>query len=220
MNAYSETYLADSMETLGEMLDYAVHGRRMPLEEFYLRFLACSAADSFGNGSPKYIAGMSGIELAQEVLACTESESAPACDYLPGPPGPEYWCGWALAYLQWYSGLSFAFIQHNGLPIGDIERMYSPLHEADISKFADIALRRIATYRRNMKNPVKRRRKALGLTQKALAERCGISLRMVQAYEQGRQDLSKAEASTLLCLAHVLRCPPEELAVQVTMLPH
>ena len=34
---------------------------------------------------------------------------------------------------------------------------------------------------------------------------------MIQAYEQRRQDLSKAEASTLLNLSRALCCKPEEL---------
>jgi DNA-binding transcriptional regulator YiaG len=102
-------------------------------------------------------------------------------------------------------------MQSHGLPVGDVADMYHPLHEADISKFADIALGRIREFENRQANPVKRLRKALRITQEELGRRCGITLRMIQAYEQGRQDLSKAEGSTLLNLSRALCCKPEEL---------
>lgn len=205
MHAYAKTYLPDAMDALGEMLDYAVHGRGFELSGFYERFLASPISDAFGNGHPKYLAGMSGIELADEVLG------APGAEYIPEPPGLEYWCGWAMAYLQWHTGWSFAYIQNHGLPISAVAEMYQPLHEADITKFVDIAIERIVSFSNAGESPVKRYRKALGITQQELAERCGITLRMVQAYEQRRQDLAKAEAATLINLSCVLCCRPEDL---------
>lgn len=208
--AYNELYLSDAMDSLGEMLDYAVNGRGLELGDFYHRFLASGIADAFGQACPKYLGGMSGIELAEAVLQRT-GESPEEVKYTQGPPYKEYWCGWTLAYLQWYTGLSFAYIDSHGLPIELLADMYHPLHEADVHKTVDMALERIRAFNAAAPNPVKVRRKALGLTQEELARRCGITLRMVQAYEQGRQDLGKAEASTMLNLARVLCCRPEEL---------
>lgn len=193
------------MDALGEMLEYAVHGRGIELSDFYDRFLASPVSGAFGDGHPKYVAGMSGIELADEVLG------APGADYLPDTPGLEYWCGWALAYLQWYTGWSFTYIQNHGLPIRVVARMYQPLHEADVTKFADLAIDKVVSASKDSDSPVKNYRKALGITQQELAQRCGITLRMVQAYEQRRQDLSKAEAATLINLSRVLCCRPEDL---------
>ena len=53
--------------------------------------------------------------------------------------GPEYWAGWALAYYQWLTRRSFAYMRKKGLGIKDVVSMYYPLHEADLSKFADAA---------------------------------------------------------------------------------
>ena len=208
--AYNELYLSDAMDELGEMLDYAVNGRGLELGDFYRRFLASGIADAFGRACPKYLGGMSGIELAETVLEST-GKSLKDMDYIPGLPYIEYWCGWTLAYLQWYTGLSFAYIDSHGFPIELLADMYYPLHEADVHKTVDIALGRIKAFNEAAPNPVKVRRKVLGLTQEELARRCGITLRMVQAYEQGRQDLARAEAATLLTLSRVLCCRPEEL---------
>lgn len=53
--------------------------------------------------------------------------------------GAEYWAGWALAYYQWLTRRSFAYMHNNGLGINEVVAMYYPLHEADLSKFADAA---------------------------------------------------------------------------------
>ena len=42
-----------------------------------------------------------------------------------------------------------------------------------------------------------------------LAEFSGVTLRMIQAYEQGDQDIMKAEAGTVFALAKVLGCSAE-----------
>nr|WP_296459165.1 hypothetical protein [uncultured Acetatifactor sp.] len=50
---------------------------------------------------------------------------------------PEYWAGWALCYYQWITGYTFSHI-HRAVPISELLGMYPALHEADITKFADI----------------------------------------------------------------------------------
>ena len=66
-------------------------------------------------------------------------------------------------------------------------------------------------YKRQSVNPLKRQRKSAGLTQKELAERSGVKVRMIKAYEQGNQDISKAEAMSVIKLARALKCLPEDL---------
>jgi DNA-binding XRE family transcriptional regulator len=52
-------------------------------------------------------------------------------------------------------------------------------------------------------------RKQSHFTQKKLAELLGVTLRMIQAYEQGDQDITKAEARTVFALARALGCAAE-----------
>ena len=49
------------------------------------------------------------------------------------------------------------------------------------------------------------------MTQKEMSDRSGVKLRMIQAYEQNYQDISKAEVSTIVRLARVLSCRVEDL---------
>ena len=50
-----------------------------------------------------------------------------------------------------------------------------------------------------------------GMTQKELADASGVSIRMIQYYEQGVNDINKAEALTVYRLADALNNRMEDL---------
>ena len=87
--------------------------------------------------------------------------------------------------------------------------MYHTLHEADISKFAEIADERIRMYYKDTN--LKRIRTAYGCTQAGLAEQSGVTLRSIQMYEQRHKDINKASAETLYRIAKALGCSIEDL---------
>lgn len=49
------------------------------------------------------------------------------------------------------------------------------------------------------------------LTQKMLADKSGVSVRMIEQYEQGKKDLNHASAETVYKLSKALGCGMEEL---------
>ena len=87
--------------------------------------------------------------------------------------------------------------------------MYHPYHEADITKFVDEMDRRISV--RTTQSRLARLRAYAGLTQKALADRSGVSVRMIQQYEQGQKKLAHAHADVVVRLSKALYCNIEEL---------
>ena len=64
MYAYDEMYLKKAQYSLGSMLDFAVYSAGQSLSVFYGLFVNSRIAKDFAHGSPKYVAGRSGIELA------------------------------------------------------------------------------------------------------------------------------------------------------------
>ena len=58
---------------------------------------------------------------------------------------------------------------------------------------------------------LKMQRKKCGLTQKELAKRSGISLRSIQAYEQGSRDLAGASIDLVRRLCQALSCSEDEI---------
>jgi len=60
-------------------------------------------------------------------------------------------------------------------------------------------------------NSLKALREARGLSQSQLAELSGVSVRMIQKYEQGERDIWKAQAITAYALAVALGVTVEEI---------
>ena len=60
-------------------------------------------------------------------------------------------------------------------------------------------------------NKLKEKRMQRKLSQSQLAKTSGVSLRMIQKYEQGDRDIKKAQAETVYKLAKALNCKMEEL---------
>jgi DNA-binding Xre family transcriptional regulator len=63
---------------------------------------------------------------------------------------------------------------------------------------------------------LKKLRDKRGYSQSKLAELSGVSLRMIQYYEQGANDINTAQAETVYRLAQALECNMEDL-LEVTI---
>ena len=95
------------------------------------------------------------------------------------------------------------------MPIQEVLDMYGIMHEADIRKFIDLATSIIK--KRKTQINLKTLRLASGLTQRELSLRANVDLRSIQMYEQGRNDINKAQGETLHNLAKALGCRIEDL---------
>ncbi len=209
MRAYDESYLNDAMDALGEMLDYAVVDCGYDADEFFEWFIVSGVATQFEQGNPKFVAGMSGVEIARDVVfrITGSREMRPATQSIDR--STEYWAGWILAYYQWYRALRFTDIANGGLPPSAVIERYI-LHEADVSKFVEAADAVLST-RAQQPTPLAKIRANRGMTQQELADASGVSLRMIQLYEQRRNNLAKASVAVILALARVLGCQVEDL---------
>lgn len=205
---YDKVYLDDAMRTLGEAMDYVVNSCNLNMDAFLDLFISGGFADQFESGVPKYVSGMSGIELVCDVL-----EKAGIKGRFPEAESSyeyslEYWCGWILAYYQWNTGKSFKRIS-NGISMVELEKLYYTLHEAPEEKTVYVLDKIIG---RNIPHTqLQILRKTAGYSQKTLAEKSGVNLRNIQQYEQRVKDINKASAGALMALARVLGCRMEDL---------
>jgi DNA-binding transcriptional regulator YiaG len=206
IHAYNETYLNDAMNNLGDMFDYAVNICGYKADDFFTYFISSEIADKFGRGNPKYVAGLSGPELAYTVIYKTFNRYP---DNIPSDSiekSPEYWAGWALAYYQWLTSARFIDLNRKGLNMEYILSLYPTLHEADITKFVNIVHEKLRKHTADDISNLQRMRKVSGLTQKELAEISGTALRMISLYEQRNKDINKAQVGTLVRLSNALKC--------------
>ena len=207
-HAYQETYLSKAQATLGDAFDYAINTCHIPGTNFIKLFTASSISRRMENGEPAYLVGKSGIEIAADVLLETTGKQLEAEPQEHFGRSREYWIGWVVCYYQWYSSRSYSEI-FAVITFEDLANMYYTLHEADITKFVDIADARMRDHFKETN--LKRIRSFYGCTQAELAKRSGVSLRSVQMYEQRNKDINKASAETLYRIAKVLGCNMESL---------
>ena len=208
IRAYQETYLSKAQAALGDAFDYAINTCRIPGLDFMKLFTASSVSRRMENGEPAYLAGKSGIEIAADIILETTGKQLETEPEEHFGRSREYWIGWAICYYQWFSGRSYSEI-FKVLSYEDLANMYHTLHEADITKFVDIADEKIRAHFKDTN--LKRFRTSYGCTQAELAKRSGVTLRSIQMYEQRNKDLNKASADALYRISRVLGCNMESL---------
>ena len=187
MSAYPETLLPNARSLLADAADYAVIDLDVSIDDFFAFFAASSYARRIERGDRSTILGISGIELAQNVL----SDKTGQHDFKPARESlhrtKAYWTGWILAFYQWTSNRTFREILQ-ALPASTIAQMYG---------VSETRLKRIRT--------------AFGCSQSRLAEMSGVGIRSIQMYEQRNKDINRAEAGSVLRLARALGCEMEDI---------
>lgn len=212
MYAYDRVYLEKSRMALGRMLDYAVYDLGYDITDFFHLFIESGVAVLFENGDYSVLVGMSGVELAYEVLEKSGVVYERMKPRYTANRSEEFWTGWALAYYQWETSMSFEEIVRY-VPLIDILALYSPYHEMDIRQFVDKMneLHHVARPESNLK----RIRQKVGLSQRELANLSGIPVRTIQQYEQRKKDINKAQAEYIVMLAKTLCCGYEDLLEKI-----
>jgi len=209
IHAFDKTYLDSTMSCLGAMLDYAVNSCQQELSLFYEQFLRSGVAQQIERGNPRYLCGLSGVEMAHLVAIRTGSP-LPEANPLIDMGSPEYWTGWTLAYLQWHFGRGFKSLYQAGVGVDTLIQRYASLHEADLSKAVRFAQKSLERNQVHF-HPLKEQRRNMHLTQQELSTLSGVSLRAIRAYEQSQLSLSNAGAASIVRLARVLGCTPADL---------
>lgn len=204
VHAYSELYLNDAMTNIAELFNYVSDAES--LDELFFLFIKKGYAYEFGRGNVYF------LNMPPHVLySMITDRKAPQAPMVELGRSPQYWCGFVLAYYQWYTGLSFKKIQDK-LPPSKILALYHPLHEASLEKFVEVAnsiVLQKETY-------LEEYRKYAKLSQKELAFRSGVPLKMIQLYEQRKVNINDAPAYHLLRFSRVLSCTIEDL-IEVEM---
>ena len=236
-HAYDRICLDRAAEVLGRMLDYSAYSLHYDAAAMIELFIASGIAARFEYGEISIIAGMSGVELAYEVLEKSGIAFERTQPRYTKGLSAEYWCGYALARMQWKTGIPFeqiirsfspaAFISGytnsrltflDGLPLDLSEKERSEKIQAFGRQFSEQAVTGFTSASIDVgksgiigDTPLKKMRIKNGLSQSGLAKASGVPLRTIQQYEQRQKDLAKARAEYLIALSRALGCDPSRL---------
>ena len=200
IHAYSDVYLNSVMHNLAALFDIAINAEGMNPDVFADMFVNSEIASGIEAGVPDILAGKSATEMLMIILDKDVDYTV-----IPVDRTPEYWAGWILANAQWYLNKSFEEIL-SVMPFSKLVAMYYPYHEADEMK----TIEKIKDCFPSV-SALKAIRKKRKLTQEQLALLSGVNIRSIRSYEQGDNDISKAQGDTLQMLAKALDCTIEEL---------
>lgn len=207
IKSYSDLYVEEACTNLGAMMEHAVV-IGFDTDAFWNLFKASELARQIEKGNPRYIAGCSGRDYIDIVINKNDEHEIINDDERVLSYDEYYWAGYALGGLQQKTGLSFFDIDKI-LPFKNVLQMYKPLHEADLSKFYDLAIKKISSY--SEKTNLRKIRVACGLSQSQLAKASDVDLRSIQMYEQRKNDINKSQSTTLYKLSKALHCNLEAL---------
>lgn len=201
IHAYNEIYLSAVMKNLAALFDIAVNAEEIDANEFGKMFASSDVARQIENAVPDMLAGKSATEMLSVILNKDVEYTL-----VPMDRTPEYWAGWILAKAQWELNKPFERIL-NVMPLSSLISLYYPYHEADESKTVELIKQSFP----KKESTLKRLRKKRQLTQEQLALLSGVNIRSIRSYEQGENELIKAQGEILQMLANVLDCTIEDL---------
>lgn len=136
--AYIEPYLKDVMRNVGVLSHFCINEYGMSPERFANLFAKSHVAEQISNANPRFLAGLSGKEMADMIIEESKEDGYRRVDTDIYHVTPEYWAGWVSAYYQWYTAKSFAQLHADGQTYDRVLKMYHPLHEADLSKVVEV----------------------------------------------------------------------------------
>ncbi len=200
IHAYSDLYLSSVMHNLAALFDIAINAEGINADEFANKFAGSDVAKGIESGVPDFLAGKSATEMLMIILDKDVDYTT-----VPVDRTPEYWAGWVLAKAQWYLNKPFGEILA-AMPFAKMINMYYPYHEADEMKTVEVIEACFPSG-----SALKTIRKKRKLSQEDLALLSGVNVRSIRAYEQGKNDITKAQVDTLLMLAGALDCSVEDL---------
>lgn len=207
-HAYQEIYLNKAQSIVGDIFDYGINVLNISGNDLIKLFIVSSASKRIESGEFSYFLGKSGIEILVDILEETTKDKFVIDIQENFIPSKEYWIGWAATYYQWYSDRKYSEI-FRVVSFEDMTKMYYMLHEADISKFAEIVGEKVKKY--YDETNLKRIRTTYGYTQSELSRCSGVSLRSIQMYEQRNKNINKASVDTMYNLSKTLGCRIEDL---------
>lgn len=204
MESYSKEYLHTAKKNLANCFDYAINDQKIDGESFYSVFTNSKYTNLFESGNPSVIAGLSGMELAMNIL--NEKMQLKNFNKKIHKNGKtrEYWIGYSICEYQWRTNISFKKIK-DFISYKTLLSMYKIYHEMDIERFIE-ALDEIRDEKNKNSIKLKEIRNAASLSQSELARLSGVNIRSIRAYEQNTNNIEKAEYRTLKQISKALKC--------------
>lgn len=192
-------YTTSVQRLFARIFDFACFELGYDVEEFGKIFLESEVVQKLEDNDYGFMLGHSGFEMVNMILG---KEYEPSYSF---ERSTFYWLGYVLGYVWINSNYTLKQII-NVISFSDLQHMYFPYHEMDISKTYEYIIDQIIK-----NNSIKKLRNNLNMSQSQLSLLSQIPLKTIQKYEQGELNIQKASFENVLKLSKALKCNPENL---------
>lgn len=195
------------INNLGICFSFASKYLGIHANEFFKLFSSSVISVEYAKENPKYIFGMSGVELAYEVLFDLGFNPTDIQDYNI-EKDLNFWVGRVIAYIQYINNYSYKYLAEI-INVNSLLEHYEELINESLSTVNEYVLTKLVPS--DIKSRLQEKRKLVNLSQSELAEKSSINLRTLQQYEIKGKNINNAAAANVLKLAEALGCKMEDI---------
>lgn len=195
------------INNLGICMSFACKYLDFQPNEFFKLFSSSNVSIEYAKANPKYIYGMSGIELAYEALIDLGFSPKDIDDY-EIEKDLNYWLGRVIGYMQYINNYSYKYL-------AEIINLNSLLdhHEELASEGLGYINEYVFTNLVNgdSKSRLQSKRKLVDLSQSQLALKANINVRTLQQYEIKNKNINNASVKSVMKLAEAIGCKIDDI---------
>lgn len=195
------------INNFGICMSFATKYLGFQADAFFKLFSSSIISKEYAKGNPKYTFGMSGVELAYEVLIDLGFNPKIINDY-EIEKDINYWLGRVIAYIQYVNNLDFKYLAEI-INLNNILEHYEELANEGLGYVNEYVLTKLVT--NDSKTRLQAKRKLVNLSQAELAEKANINIRTLQQYEIKNKNINNASVSSVIKLAEAIGCNIEDI---------
>ena len=195
------------INNFGFCMSFACKYLGFKANEFFKLFASSIISVEYVNANPKYVYGMSGVELAYEVLIDLGFDPKNINDYSIEKDS-NYWVGRVIAYIQYVNKYSYKYLAEI-INLDLLLEKYDELAGEGLGYINEYVFKNLVSS--NSKSRLQERRKAVNLSQSELAQKADINIRTLQQYEIKGKNINNASITSVMKLAQALGCDIDDI---------
>ena len=211
--AYSELYVKNAREAVGTIFSYAINDLKLAPNWAAKIFTFSNISKMIEKGNPGILVAFSKEECAYLTLKEHYKNFKYPVFEANLKETKEFWSGSILALIQHQTGRTFKDILDH-VSFRQLLNMYDECYLMERSAAVEEICNRYLK-EEDVPTKLKTIRTQCGLSQSELADKSGVSLRMIQLYEQKVNLIDSASASTLCKLSIALDCDIKDLLEEI-----
>ena len=200
------------INNFGICMSFACKYLGFQANEFFKLFASSKISIEYAKANPKYIYGMSGVELAYEILIDLGFDPKNVNDY-ELDKDINFWAGRILAYIQYMHNYDFKFLAEI-INVNLLLDHFEELSNQTLSSTDEYIFKNLVS--QDSKSRLQSRRKIVELSQTELAEKANINVRTLQQYEIKSKNINNASITNVMKLAEALGCKAEDILEYIT----